>query len=230
MDTTELRQHLTETHEYIERARWAYLENQTLTIPDPEELKTFHGFGPKPPSNLNALELADMEAAFIGNLYDYVTAYGIVPQVANNAFWRRNTGEVLGLKPSGIKEDAEGEYYPELSKVIQHLKAYAGEVVMTFGVDEILRAGLQTRFVSKFYFSKPHANYQPLKAAAKEIGIHFTTLYDWVEHEWVDYLDGTADEILVDVEAGKRVKDILKSKRKYDAKKRYENETQGIAS
>lgn len=228
MHADELRDHLAETTEYVERARWHHLENQTLTIADPDEMRTFGGFGPKAPNNATALELADLEVAFIGNLHDYCVAMGTIPPIPNRAFWRRNNGEVLGLKPGEIREDQHGEHYPELQKVIQHLRAYAGEIAQTFGADDILRAGIQTRLVSKWHFDKEGTDYRGTAETAKIIGVTDRTLQLWAENDWVDHTWDHKGDLLINVNAAKQVKELIGVKRKYDAKKRYQESLNAI--
>ena len=168
--------------------------------------------GSKPPGNLSAETLADMEVCFVGNLIDYCVAMGSVPQVRMGCFWRDCEGGILGLRPSGIVEEEHGERYPDLERVISHLRAYAGEVVTTEGVGDLLRAGEATRDCLRFYYDKPDKNYRPIRDVAVEIGRAPRTIREWVTNQWVDCIQDAMGEVIVEVGSALAVRDILAAK------------------
>lgn len=155
--------------------------------------------GSKPPGNLSAQALADMEVCFVGNLIDYCVAVGSVPPVRMGCFWRDCEGGILGLRSSGIVEDEHGERYPDLERVISHLRAYAGEVVTTEGVGDLLRAGEVTRDISRFYYDKPDKNYVSVQEAARVAGRAVVTIYKWMENGWIEAIQDAHGGVIVEV-------------------------------
>lgn len=170
--------------------------------------------GSKPPGNLSAEYLADMEAAFVGNLMDYCVVSGSIPPVRSGCFWRDCEGGVLGLRPSSVVEDENGERYPDLERVVSHLRAYAGEVVTTEGVGDLLRAGEATRDCSRFYYDKSDKNYRTIGEVATLTGRGKSTIYRWVDQQWVDCIQDIYGDVVVDLNSALAVRDILDAKRK----------------
>lgn len=150
-----------------------------------------------------------MEVCFVGNLIDYCVAVGTVPPIRVGCFWRDCEGGILGLRPSGIVEDEHGERYPDLERVISHLRAYSGEVVTTEGVEDLLRAGEATRDCLRFYYDKPDRNYRPIRDVAAEIGRAPRTIQEWVMNQWVDCIQDAMGEVIVEVSSALAVRDIL---------------------
>ena len=200
LDAQKLRDHLSEVTEYVERARTDFLHNNPLTVPHEDDpFVKPPPPGSKPPGNLSAQALADMEVCFVGNLIDYCVAMGSVPPVRMGCFWRDCDGGILGLRPSGIVEDEHGERYPDLERVISHLRAYAGEVVTTEGVGDLLRAGEATRDCSRFYYDKPDKNYVSVKEAATIAGRAVVTIYKWMENGWIESIQDANGDVIVEV-------------------------------
>lgn len=116
---------------------------------------TFGGFESKSPCSDHAMELGDLEAAFVGNLARYCIAAGSLPFIKLKGFWWVN-GVCRGLSGQGMDEDEftlDGElngynYLSNVQKVIDHLKANASAVVETEGVEFLLSAGMDTRWYS----------------------------------------------------------------------------------
>ena len=199
--------------EYVERARTDFLHNNPLTVPHEDDpFVKPPPPGSKPPGNLSAQALADMEVCFVGNLIDYCVAMGSVPPVRMGCFWRDCEGGILGLRSSGIVEDEHGERYPDLERVISHLRAYAGEVVTTEGVGDLLRAGEATRDCLRFYYDKPDRNYRPIRDVAADIGRAPRTIQEWITNQWVDCIQDTMGEVIVEVGSALAVRDILDAK------------------
>ena len=155
--------------------------------------------GSKPPGNLSAQALADMEVCFVGNLIDYCVAMGSVPPVRMGCFWRDCEGGILGLRSSGIVEDEHGERYPDLERVISHLRAYAGEVVTTEGVGDLLRAGEATRDILRRYYNKPEKRYVSIAEAAKAAEVTPRTIYNWIDNQWIECIQDTFGEVIVEL-------------------------------
>jgi hypothetical protein len=215
LDAQQLRDHLSEVTEYVERARTDFLHNNPLTVPHEDDpFVKPPPPGAKPPGNLSAQALADMEVCFVGNLIDYCIAAGSVPPVRMGCFWRDCEGGILGLRSSGIVEDEHGERYPDLERVISHLRAYAGEVVTTEGVGDLLRAGEATRDCLRFYYDKPDKNYRTIVEVATLTGRGKSTIYRWVDQQWVDCIQDIYGDVVIDLNSALAVRDILDAKRK----------------
>ena len=54
--------------------------------PGYQDVVVFQGFGPQSPVNEDAMEMADLEAAFIGNLARYCMAIGSIPRIPLKGF------------------------------------------------------------------------------------------------------------------------------------------------
>lgn len=209
----------------MERARLDFLHNNPLTVPHEDDpFVKPPPPGSKPPGNLSAQALADMEVCFVGNLIDYCVAMGTVPQVRMGCFWRDCEGGILGLRPSGIVEDEHGERYPDLSRVISHLRAYAGEVVTTEGVGPILEAGEHTRAFSRHYYDRPAKRFVDMDTAAKIANRTRRTIELWVEHGWVECIQDNLGAIIVEAGSIEGAAEMIGVKRKLDAKTRYEQQ------
>ena len=103
---------------------------------------TFGGFGPKSPCSEHAMELGDMEAAFVGNLARYCMVIGSIPAHSLKGLWWVN-GECKGISTTGPQA---------IQPLINHLIYWAPYIIGTEGVDELLRAGEETRWYSKKMF------------------------------------------------------------------------------
>lgn len=197
----------------MSRARLDFLHNNPLAVPHEDDPHvTPPPPGSKPPGNLSAEHLADLEVAFVGNLMDYCLAMGTIPPLQCRCFWRSNTGEVIGLRPSSVSDGPHGETYPELSRVVSHLRAYAGEVVGTPGIGDVFRAGEMTRDCSRFYYDKPDTDYRPVRDVAAVVGRDPRTVRRWVECQWVDCIQDSVGEVIVDLNSAIAVRDILAAK------------------
>lgn len=173
---------------------------------------------------MSAEEIADYEVAFVGNLADYCIAIGSIPAIEMRGFWRSETGEVKGLLPSGVVDGTHGEEYPHVNRVIRHLRAYAGEVVSTEGVEIILLAGERTRAASRHYYAKPEKNYITIHEAARAAKRSVRTIWYWVEYGWIECIQDTYGDVLVERGSVVGAAEVVEVKKKLDAKKRYEQQ------
>ena len=107
---------------------------------------TFGGFSSKSPCSDHAMELGDMEAAFVGNLARYCMAIGTIPRHSLKGLWWVN-GECKGIST----HDEDAATLP-IQGLINHLAYWAPYIIGTEGVDELLRAGEETRWYSKKMF------------------------------------------------------------------------------
>lgn len=135
MDTQQLKEHLAETPSYIARLR----ELMTPGNHGYSDAPASRGFGPKSPCNEYAMDLADMEAAFIGNLAKYCIAIGTIPPHSLKGLWFID-GECKGIHTYGPKT---------LPALINHLTEWAEEITATEGINKLLKAGEETRWYTK---------------------------------------------------------------------------------
>lgn len=144
---------------------------------------TFSGFGPKSPCSEHAMELGDAEAAFIGNLAYYCMRLGSIPRHHLRGLWFVNH-ECKGLGVVDWESDVE-PIYPLINHLIQH----AEDIVNTEGVDELLKAGEETRWYSKKMFPQESPQWVTLEEAEKITGRSKKTIQDWRRQGWVEVLD-----------------------------------------
>lgn len=135
MNVEQLIEHLAETPSYIARHR----ELMTPGNLGYSEVPTSSGFGPRSPINEHAMGLADMEAAFIGNLARYCMAIGTIPPHSLKGLWFVDY-ECKGIHTYGLRE---------LPALIRHLIHWAPYIIGTEGVDDLLKAGEETRWYTK---------------------------------------------------------------------------------
>ena len=144
---------------------------------------TFGGFSPKSPCSDHAMELGDMEAAFVGNLARYCMALGTIPPHSLKGFWWVN-GECKGI--STYNEDAATL---PIQGLINHLIYWAPYIIGTEGVDELLRAGEETRQYSKGMFPQEDTRWVGIEEAQRITGRAKFTINQWRLKGWIETLD-----------------------------------------
>ena len=144
---------------------------------------TFGGFGPKSPCSDHAMELGDMEAAFVGNLARYCMAIGTIPRHSLKGFWWVN-GECKGI----LTYDEDAATLP-IQGLINHLIYWAPYIIGTEGVEELLRAGEETRQYSKGMFPQEDTRWVGIEEAQKITGRKTRTIRLWKEKGWIETLD-----------------------------------------
>lgn len=148
--------------------------------------KTFDGFGPDDPVNLHAMELADLEAAFLGNLARYCMAIGTIPRHSLKGFWWVN-GECKGLAAIGHDEDEydvygyhQGtDYLSPIQPLVDHLIYWSPYILGTEGVEPLLEAGMDTRWYSKKMFPHETGEWLSEEEARRITGRTKKTLWEW---------------------------------------------------
>lgn len=141
------------------------------------------GFGPKLPFSAHALELADLEAAFVGNLARYCIHMGTVPRFPLRGLWWVN-GECKGLSVTGWGDEAD-----QIKPLINHLVQYAPFIVGTEGAQDLLEAGAATRWYSKKMFPQETGEWVTLGQACEITGRKPYTVNQWRLKGWVKTLD-----------------------------------------
>ena len=134
---------------------------------------TFGGFSPKSPCSDHAMELGDMEAAFVGNLARYCMVIGTIPRHSLKGLWWVN-GECKGI--STHNEDAATL---PIQGLINHLIYWAPYIIGTEGVDELLRAGQETRWYSQKMFPHETGEWVNEDKAIDITGRTKKTLWEW---------------------------------------------------
>lgn len=166
MDTQKLTKHLEETPGYIARIR----ELMTPGNHGYSDTPTNRGFGPKSPCNDHAMHLADMEAAFVGNLAYYCMTIGTIPRHSLRGLWFIN-GECKGLHTYGLRE---------LPALINHLIYWAPYIIGTEGIQDLLKAGEETRWYTKRTLpSEQQDEWVTQKQAEELTGRAYKTLWTW---------------------------------------------------
>ena len=144
---------------------------------------TFGGFGPKSPCSDHAMELGDMEAAFVGNLARYCMVIGSIPPHSLRGLWWVN-GECKGI----LTHDEDAATLP-IQGLINHLIYWSPYIIGTEGVDELLRAGEETRQYSKGMFPQEDTRWVGIEEAQKITGRKTRTIRLWKEKGWIETLD-----------------------------------------
>ena len=144
---------------------------------------TFGGFSPKSPCSDHAMELGDMEAAFVGNLARYCMVIGSIPPYSLKGLWWVD-GECKGI--STYNEDAATL---PIQGLINHLIYWAPYIIGTEGVEELLRAGEETRWYSKKMFPNEDVKEWVSEDEAMTItGSSLRTLQRWREAGTVRFI------------------------------------------
>ena len=144
---------------------------------------TFGGFGPKSPCSDHAMELGDMEAAFVGNLARYCMVIGTIPRHSLKGLWWVN-GECKGV----LTHDEDAATLP-IQGLINHLIYWAPYIIGKEGVGELLRAGEETRQYSKGMFTQEDTRWVSIEEAERITGRARKTIQDWRREGWIETLD-----------------------------------------
>ena len=140
---------------------------------------SFGGFSPKSPCSDHAMELGDMEAAFVGNLARYCMALGTIPRHSLRGLWWVN-GECKGISTTGTQA---------IQGLINHLIYWAPYIIGTEGVDELLRAGEETRWYSERLSPQETERWVGIEEAERITGRKARTIRRWKEEGWIETLD-----------------------------------------
>lgn len=131
------------------------------------------------------MEMADMEAAFIGNLARYTMTVGSVPLKARKGFYWVH-GVCRGMKNAMIEDefDMHGNHTGEdvlapIQGMVDHLRTHLGAVMDTEGVQDILRAGQETRWYSLKAFPNEDDSWLTEEQAQDYTGRDERTLRRW---------------------------------------------------
>lgn len=183
LDAQQLRRHLDGTIDAIRRHR-SRIQRGGIGYTD---TPTFGGFGPKSPCNDGAMDLADSEAASLGNIALTCMRRGTIPPVSLRPLWFTNRGKCIGLRIIGHDEDefdmwgnhTGADYLDPLFPIVSHLKAYAGEVLETEGIEWLLYEWQHTRDLYHEMYPAEAPEWLTLDEAASKVGRSKRTVSDW---------------------------------------------------
>lgn len=140
------------------------------------------------------MEMADMEAAFIGNLARYCMDMGSVPLKARKGFYWVH-GVCRGMKNAMIEDefDFHGNHTGEdvlapIQDMVDHLRTHLGAVLDTEGVQDILKAGQETRWYSLKAFPQEDDSWLTEQEAMDRTGRTVQTLREWRRCGGVEYI------------------------------------------
>lgn len=181
MDAEALDKHLRETPSFLQRHRGRMISG----APGYQDVVVFQGFGPQSPVNEDAMEMADLEAAFIGNLARYCMAIGSIPRIPLKGFWWVN-GECKGMKCAMIEDEFDlmgnhngNDVLAPIRHVVKHLRVHVGAILATEGVGPILDAGAHTRWYSLKMFPQEDDRWETEAEVRSRTGMDRTTLWRW---------------------------------------------------
>lgn len=165
------------------------------------------------------IDLADAEAAHLGNVARTCIRRGTIPPVSLRPLWFTNRGKCIGLRIIGHDDDEfdiDGnhtgpDYLEPLYPIVQHLKAYAGEVVETDGVGWLLYEWETTRDVYHEMYPIEDPDWVTAEQGARMVGRSAKTLNDWRREGFVEVLDDGLGETLYSLSGLKATVAAMKS-------------------
>lgn len=201
LDAQQLRRHLDGTIDAIRRHR-SRIQRGGIGYTD---TPTFGGFGPKSPCNDGAMDLADSEAASLGNIALTCMRRGTIPPVSLRPLWFTNRGKCIGLRIIGHDEDefdmwgnhTGADYLDPLFPIVSHLKAYAGEVLETEGIEWLLYEWQHTRDLYHEMYPAEAGEWVTVDLAADRAGRTTRTIRRWMDAKTIRFLgSGPHAEVL----------------------------------
>ena len=138
------------------------------------------------------IDLADAEAAHLGDIASTCIRRGAIPPISLRPLWFTNRGKCIGLRIIGHDEDEfdlDGnhtgtDYLEPLYPIVQHLKAYAGEVVETEGVEWLLYEWETTRELYYEMYPVESTEWGTMSKAVEMTGRSKSTIYAWSSQGW----------------------------------------------
>ena len=190
MDAQQLDDHLSQTCSLIYRHRGRMING----APGYQDIVVFEGFGPQSPVNESAMEMADAEAAFIGNLARYCMAMGTVPRIPLKGFWWVR-GECKGMKCAMVEDefDLMGNFngrdvLAPIRKIVGHLRVNVGNILATEGVEDLLNAGQEVRQLSLWLYPTEDDEWLSELQAMEYTGRTVQTLREWRRSGAVEFI------------------------------------------
>lgn len=165
------------------------------------------------------IDLADAEAAHLGNVARTCIRRGTIPPVSLRPLWFTNRGKCIGLRIIGHDDDEfdiDGnhtgpDYLDPLYPIVQHLKAYAGEVVETEGVGWLLYEWETTRDVYHEMYPVEAVEWVELRKAMEVSGRTRRTVQTWATTGWIREIKNPGHPTLYALEDLEKLRDNLGS-------------------
>lgn len=198
---------------------------------------TVGGFGPSLPMNYDAMDAADMEAAWLGNVMKHCVNMGSIPSLEFKSFheaphlntdtthvrwWGRTfwwlNGRCKGLSSGRSEEPTFGFFGKvddgwgsDIRAIVSHLRTWAPSVLRTEGVDAFLVEGERIRKYSQRCFPMEVDEWLTVDEAASRSGRSTRTIKDWVDAKTVECL-GTGYSALINASSLKFRIDAIQSR------------------
>lgn len=197
---------------------------------------TVGGFEPSLPMNYDAMDAADMEAAWIGNVMKHCVNMGSIPTLRLNPFygqshhnldhvhstwWGRTfwwvNGRCKGLSGGRLEEPEFGFFGrvsagwgEDIEQIVDHLRTWAPSILRTEGVMPFVEDGLRIRVYTERCFWGEADEWLTVDEAAKRSGRSRRTIRNWVDANTVEHL-GTGYGSLIKASSLKFRIDAIKS-------------------
>lgn len=167
------------------------------------------------------MDLADSEAASLGNIALTCMSRGTIPPVSLRPLWFTSRGKCIGLRIIGHDEDefdmwgnhTGADYLAPLFPIVSHLKAYAGEVLETEGIEWLLYEWQHTRDLYHEMYPIEDPGWITLSEATSLSGRSEKTINDWRRSGWVSVLSEKGQDTLYSREGIELVSEGLSNKR-----------------
>lgn len=197
---------------------------------------TVGGFGPSLPMAYDAMDAADMEAAWLGNVMKHCINMGTIPRLeltpfheqphlnldhSQSAWWGRTfwwvNGRCKGLSGGRSESDTFGFFGKvsdgwgrDIDAVVSHLRTWAPSVLRVEGVEVFIHEGERIRDYSMRCFPAENDEWLTVDEAASRSGRSRRTIRDWVDAGTVEHL-GTGYAALINANSLKFRIDAIKS-------------------
>lgn len=185
---------------------------------------TVGGFGPSLPMVYDALDAADMEAAWLGNVMKHCVNMGAIPPLKLDAFhteghlntdhtqsawWGRTfwwvNGRCKGLSGGRSENDTFGFFGKvsdgwgkDIDAIVSHLRTWAPSVLRAEGVEVFIYEGERIRDYSMRCFPAENDEWLTIDEAAGKYGRSWQTIRNWVKSNTVEYLGVGKDALIKD--------------------------------
>lgn len=178
------------------------------------ESPTVGGFNPSLPMNYDAMDAADMEAAWLGNVMKHCVNMGSIPSLEFESFheaphlntdtthaewWGRTfwwlNGRCKGLSSGRSEEPTFGFFGKvddgwgsDVRAIVSHLRTWAPSVLRTEGVEPFLVEGERIRLYSARCFPTESEEWLTIEEAARKYDRTPGTILQWVYTKTIDHI------------------------------------------
>lgn len=197
---------------------------------------TVGGFEPSLPMKYDAMDAADMEAAWIGNVMKHCVNMGSIPTLRLNPFygqshhnldhvhstwWGRTfwwvNGRCKGLSGGRLEEPEFGFFGrvsagwgEDIGQIVDHLRTWAPSILRTEGVMPFVEDGLRIRVYTERCFWGEADEWLTIEVAARRFGRSPNTILQWVKTGTVEHIGKGRDALIKESSMKFRI-DAIKS-------------------